>query len=391
MAQASKKCGQYSSEYLHFGFAVMPGTEHLPVCLLCERVFLNESMKPSRLKRHLIRRHPNMSNKDVSYYRALREKVVTGISAVLAAERNPGVVPCVWDVYRYGPSDEETQSAANSQTRRPASASYLDRAQHSTGEFDCIYDISIEKENLLNDKSSLRTYIHDVCDSLNCVDVLAVFVHAPAVHTAHGLSLLLGDAEEEEIYNLLELLDDLADCQAKQVYLILDHSYSGAAVEALASSTRHNNVIAVSSAKAYQSSWKGEFTRAFLEKSEVHDCFEDSFQVLYLWMVSITEHLSLCQLAKGLTRHSEPTIRYPGNWKNDKTMAGAPCHNSLFYNEKSVSENYVGCQNVPTAVWFSGRNPARSSKLHDSIGKQSTARSKQTFIVEHDQHNEHLS
>ncbi|KHJ44170.1 hypothetical protein D918_05521 [Trichuris suis] len=241
-------------------------------------------------------------------------------------------------------------------------------------------DISIEKENLLNDKSSLRTYIQDVCDSLNCVDVLAVFVHAPAVHTAHGLSLLLGDvdhngkAEEEEMYNLRELLDDLADCQAKQVYLILDHSYSGAAVEALASSTRHNNVIAVSSAKAYQSSWKGEFTRAFLEKSEVHDCFEDSFQ-----------------LAKGLTRHSEATIRYPENWKNDKTMAGAPCHNSLFYNEKSLSENYVGCQNVPTAVWFSGRSPARASRPHDSTGKQSTARPKQTFIAEPEQHNEHRS
>ncbi|CDW54206.1 zf-BED domain containing protein [Trichuris trichiura] len=76
MAQASKKCRQYSSEYLRFGFAVIPGTEQLPVCLLCERVFSNETMKPSRMKRHLKRRHPNMSNKEVSHYRALREKVM---------------------------------------------------------------------------------------------------------------------------------------------------------------------------------------------------------------------------------------------------------------------------------------------------------------------------
>ncbi|CDW59919.1 zf-BED domain containing protein [Trichuris trichiura] len=62
MAQVSKKCRQYNSEYLRLGLAVMPGTEHVPVCLLCERVFSNGSMKPSRLKRHLIRRHPNMSN-----------------------------------------------------------------------------------------------------------------------------------------------------------------------------------------------------------------------------------------------------------------------------------------------------------------------------------------
>uniref|UniRef100_A0A5S6QJE6 Uncharacterized protein n=1 Tax=Trichuris muris TaxID=70415 RepID=A0A5S6QJE6_TRIMR len=240
--------------------------------------------------------------------------------------------------------------------------------------------ISIENENLLNDKSSLRTYVQDVCDSMNCVDVLAVFVHAPAVHTAHGLSLLLGDldhngkAEEEETYNLRELLDDLADCQANQVYLILDHSYSGAAVEALASSTRHNNVIAVSSAKAYQSSWEGEFTRAFLEKSEVHDCFDDSFQ-----------------LAKGLTRHSEATIRYPENWKNDKTMAGAPCHSSPLYNEKILSEKYVGCQNVPTVVWFGGKNPVKASKPDDSIGKQSTTRSKKRLIAQPDQAKAHRS
>ncbi|KFD50095.1 hypothetical protein M514_09055 [Trichuris suis] len=76
MAQANKKCREYIGEYLRFGVAVSPGREHLPVCLLCERVLSNESMKPPRMKMHLMRRHPDKSNMDVSYSRALREKVM---------------------------------------------------------------------------------------------------------------------------------------------------------------------------------------------------------------------------------------------------------------------------------------------------------------------------
>ncbi|KFD56772.1 hypothetical protein M513_02449, partial [Trichuris suis] len=41
-----KKCRLYSSEYLQFGFAASPANEHLPMCLLCEKVFSNDTMKP---------------------------------------------------------------------------------------------------------------------------------------------------------------------------------------------------------------------------------------------------------------------------------------------------------------------------------------------------------
>uniref|UniRef100_A0A5S6QAD2 DUF4371 domain-containing protein n=1 Tax=Trichuris muris TaxID=70415 RepID=A0A5S6QAD2_TRIMR len=51
MSQQKKKCRKYRDEYLKFGFVPSPGNMHMPMCLICEKVFLNESMKPSRRPR----------------------------------------------------------------------------------------------------------------------------------------------------------------------------------------------------------------------------------------------------------------------------------------------------------------------------------------------------
>ena len=55
-----KKCRQYSVDYLQFGFIPSPSNEQLPMCLLCEAVFSNEAMKPSRLSDHLRKKQCNM-------------------------------------------------------------------------------------------------------------------------------------------------------------------------------------------------------------------------------------------------------------------------------------------------------------------------------------------
>ncbi|KFD50461.1 hypothetical protein M514_08688 [Trichuris suis] len=44
------------------------------MCLLCNRVFSNESMKPSRLKEHLAKIHPDKAGKDFNYFKSLPEK-----------------------------------------------------------------------------------------------------------------------------------------------------------------------------------------------------------------------------------------------------------------------------------------------------------------------------
>lgn len=53
MAESKKKCRQYNIEYINYGFIPSPTNIHLPMCLICEQVFSNEAMKPSRLKDHL--------------------------------------------------------------------------------------------------------------------------------------------------------------------------------------------------------------------------------------------------------------------------------------------------------------------------------------------------
>uniref|UniRef100_A0A5S6Q3Q7 DUF4371 domain-containing protein n=1 Tax=Trichuris muris TaxID=70415 RepID=A0A5S6Q3Q7_TRIMR len=74
MTEAKKKCRQYSVEYLRYGFIPSPSNVHMPLCLICEKVFSNESMKPSRLLDHLKKMHADKACKDLSYFQSLRDQ-----------------------------------------------------------------------------------------------------------------------------------------------------------------------------------------------------------------------------------------------------------------------------------------------------------------------------
>ena len=77
MATSSKKkCRQYSVDYLRKGFIPSPSNSQLTMCLICEHVFSNEAMKPSRLKEHFSIMHPHHSNKDIDYFEILKAKVM---------------------------------------------------------------------------------------------------------------------------------------------------------------------------------------------------------------------------------------------------------------------------------------------------------------------------
>ena len=72
--QAKKKCRQYSVEYLKYGFVSALHSQQRPMCLLCEKVFSNEAIKPSRLFEHLTKMHSDKSDKNLAYFQLLREK-----------------------------------------------------------------------------------------------------------------------------------------------------------------------------------------------------------------------------------------------------------------------------------------------------------------------------
>ncbi|KFD54765.1 hypothetical protein M513_04465 [Trichuris suis] len=68
MAEAKKKCRQYNVEYLKYGFIPSPSNPQQPFCLICEKAFANELMKPSKLVKHLKTMHGDNANKDLSYF-----------------------------------------------------------------------------------------------------------------------------------------------------------------------------------------------------------------------------------------------------------------------------------------------------------------------------------
>src|SRR6218665_3831916 len=72
---SNRKTRRYSEElFLKFGFIPSPTNNDLPLCLICERVFSNESMKTPRLREHITKIHPDRAAYDVSYFRALKEQ-----------------------------------------------------------------------------------------------------------------------------------------------------------------------------------------------------------------------------------------------------------------------------------------------------------------------------
>ena len=74
MAESKKKCRQYSQDYLKFGFIALPTNESIHMCLLCEKTFSNDSMKPSKMKGHLETIHCEKESKELDYFKALKVK-----------------------------------------------------------------------------------------------------------------------------------------------------------------------------------------------------------------------------------------------------------------------------------------------------------------------------
>ncbi|KAL0822667.1 hypothetical protein ABMA28_004690 [Loxostege sticticalis] len=61
----TKKKRLYDENYLKFGFTVI---DNKPQCVICYETLSRESMKPSKLLRHLNTKHPNEKNKPVNYF-----------------------------------------------------------------------------------------------------------------------------------------------------------------------------------------------------------------------------------------------------------------------------------------------------------------------------------
>ena len=60
---------KYDTEYIKYGFSYIEDKKgQKPQCVLCSEVLAQESMKPSKLKRHLETKHTSLKDKPVEYF-----------------------------------------------------------------------------------------------------------------------------------------------------------------------------------------------------------------------------------------------------------------------------------------------------------------------------------
>lgn len=72
MKDETKKNRKYQPSYLSYGFIAALHNHSMPFCLLCQKQFSNEAMKPSKLLDHLKRRHREYEDKPLDFFLNLK-------------------------------------------------------------------------------------------------------------------------------------------------------------------------------------------------------------------------------------------------------------------------------------------------------------------------------
>ena len=83
-------------KYLKYGFVQAPQSQQQPMCLLCEKTFANETMKPLRLLDHFKKVHPDKKDNSLAYFQTLRDrmqkqKTVTGMFSNSSKQATDGL------------------------------------------------------------------------------------------------------------------------------------------------------------------------------------------------------------------------------------------------------------------------------------------------------------
>ncbi|XP_064614583.1 uncharacterized protein LOC135478242 [Liolophura sinensis] len=190
-------------------------------------------------------------------------------------------------------------------------------------------------------KLALRYHIQKICKSPHCVDSFVIYMNSPAKND--GTSLLWdlngdGLAEDSEKYTVRELKHDLHKCAARQVHIVVDQSYGGVISEAFKKSKHHSNVIVMSGTRSNEYAFNNEYTNHWLSYN--------SSQVATKCSQNIHEE------SVGSVRNSTPDIQEGHEGVVKATIFGAPCDVRPPFTRRELRQEYLGCQNLPTAVWL---------------------------------------
>ncbi|KAL4609049.1 hypothetical protein GN956_G24344 [Arapaima gigas] len=174
------------------------------------------------------------------------------------------------------------------------------------------------------DKEAVRKHVSFICRRQHCADSLVLYLNSPTL--SDGTMLLWdvnnnGEADPKERYSMEELLADLAGCRARRVLLFVEQSYSGTVHKRLSSSQKHRNVVLLTPARSWGS----------LRPTEC-----------------LIDHLNQAPAAVDHGGHVAELLNV--------TLAGAPCNVTPALTEAELRKEYMGCQNLPTAVWHGSRH-----------------------------------
>ncbi|GCB81646.1 hypothetical protein scyTo_0022211 [Scyliorhinus torazame] len=127
---------------------------------------------------------------------------------------------------------------------------------------------------------------------------------------------------------------DLEGCNAQRVLIFVDQSYPGTLVKKLLSSQKHPNIILISNSRGSEFTWASSFTD-FWAELQPDQCLVDYLFKNVAWTAPST--LGVVESTSGLL---------------NSTIYGGPCYNNPPLTPEEVKREYMGCQNLPTAVWY---------------------------------------
>lgn len=187
------------------------------------------------------------------------------------------------------------------------------------------------------EKVMIRSHLSYICRATNCADSLVLYLNSP---TRNDGTMLLWDvnndgiADQKERYTVGELLMDLEGCKANTVFIFVDQSYPGTLVKKLRSSSKHPNVVVIGNSRGSDFTWASTFTDLWAEL-QPNQCISDYILKNIAW--TAPSSLGIMETTPGLM---------------NSTIYGGPCYNNPPLTAEEVKREYMGCQNLPTAVWY---------------------------------------
>ena len=89
----------YSEAFLSYGFVNLPDkVQERPQCVICNKVLMNESLKPFKLEAHLKKCHPVLQNKDRDFFKR-KAKCLKGIQFGAQGRRGQQLLAAVEALY----------------------------------------------------------------------------------------------------------------------------------------------------------------------------------------------------------------------------------------------------------------------------------------------------